>query len=28
VLAAAQALWYQAKALEVVADLFFLAPGG
>jgi AraC-like DNA-binding protein len=28
VLAAAQALWYQAKALEVVADLFFLTPGG
>ncbi len=28
VLAAAQALWYQAKALEVVADLFFLMPGG
>lgn len=28
VLAAAQALWYQAKALEVMADLFFLAPGG
>ena len=27
-LAAAQALWYQAKALEVVADLFFLTPGG
>lgn len=28
VLAAAQALWYQAKALEVAADLFFLTPGG
>lgn len=28
VLAAAQALWYQAKALELVADLFFLTPGG
>lgn len=28
VLAAAQALWYQAKALEVVADLFFVTPGG
>lgn len=28
VLAAAQSLWYQAKALEVVADLFFLAPDG
>jgi AraC-like DNA-binding protein len=28
VLAAAQTLWYQAKALEVVADLFFLAPDG
>jgi AraC-like DNA-binding protein len=28
VLAVAQALWYQAKALEVAADLFFLTPGG
>jgi len=28
VLAVAQTLWYQAKALEVVADLFFLTPGG
>ncbi len=28
VLAAAQALWYQAKTLEVVSDLLFLAPGG
>lgn len=28
VLATAQALWYQAKALEVAADLFFLTPGG
>lgn len=28
VLAAAQALWYQAKALELIADLFFLTASG
>jgi len=28
VLASAQQLWYQAKALELAAELFFLAPGG
>lgn len=28
VLASAQPLWYQTKALEVVTELFFLAPGG
>ena len=27
VLALAQSVWYQAKALEVAAELFFLAPG-
>jgi AraC-like DNA-binding protein len=27
VLALAQAVWYQAKALEVAAELFFIAPG-
>jgi AraC-like DNA-binding protein len=27
VLALAQAVWYQAKALEVAAELFFVAPG-
>jgi AraC-like DNA-binding protein len=28
VLALAQTIWYQAKALEVAAELFFVAPGG
>ena len=28
VLALAQAVWYQAKALEVAAEFFFVAPGG
>jgi AraC family transcriptional regulator len=28
VLATAQSLWYQAKALEVAAEFFFVAPGG
>jgi AraC-like DNA-binding protein len=28
VLATAQSVWYQAKALEVAAEFFFVAPGG